>query len=249
MATTTPAIAEKKKSGPAFTLKQRLTLWLVTWVGYLAIRLVGPTLKWDFSIEPGGPPAPTPGPCIYVFWHRAVFLATWFYRKRRIAVMTSSSFDGEYIARIIENFGYKAVRGSSSRNAVRALLGMHTEVEEGRTVAFTIDGPRGPLYVAKPGPVLLARNTKVPIMPFYIAVEKGWTLKSWDRFVIPRPFSRAHLRIGRLIYVPRDTTSGQSQQLHAEMQAGLDRVRRDAEAVFPNLNTRASIQTGPAPLD
>ena len=79
------------------------------------------------------------------------------------------------------------MRGSSSRGAVRALLGMHTEVEEGHTVAFTIDGPKGPLYVAKPGPVLLARNTQVPIMLFYIAVKDGWVLKSWDKFVIPKP--------------------------------------------------------------
>ncbi len=243
MATTTPPVQEKKSAEPAFTLKQRLTIWLVTLVGFIAIRLIGPTLKWEYSIEDGGPPTPMPDPCVYVFWHRAVFSATWFYRKRRIAVMTSSSFDGEYIARIIEKFGYKAVRGSSSRNAVRALLGMHTEVEEGHTVAFTIDGPRGPVYVAKPGPVLLARNTQAPIMPFYIAVEKGWKLKSWDSFVIPRPFSRAHVRVGRFIYVPRETTSEQSQVLHAEMQAGLDRVRRDAEAQFPNLNTSAAIQS------
>jgi lysophospholipid acyltransferase (LPLAT)-like uncharacterized protein len=115
---------------------------------------------------------------------------------------------------------------------------MHTEVEQGHTVAFTIDGPRGPVYVAKPGPVLLARNTQAPIMPFYIAVEKGWTMKSWDRFVIPKPFSRAHLRVGKFIHVPKEIDSAQSQVLHAEMQAGLDRVRAYAEAQFPNSKTR-----------
>jgi lysophospholipid acyltransferase (LPLAT)-like uncharacterized protein len=239
MSASAPAIPEKKETEQPFTLKQRFVLWLVTWVGYLAIRLIGPTLKWEASIEDGGPPTTMPDPCVYVFWHRSVFSATWYYRQRRIAVMTSSSFDGEYIARIIEKFGYGAVRGSSSRGAVRALLGMHTEVEAGRTVAFTIDGPKGPLYVAKPGPVLLARNTQVPIMPFYIAVEEGWVLKSWDRFVIPKPFTRAHVRVGRLIYVPKETGSEQSQQLHAEMQAGLDRVREYAEAQFPACKTRA----------
>ena len=232
-------IPEKKNSEQTFTLKQRLQLWLVTWVGYAAIHLIGPTLKWEASIEDGGPSTTTPDPCIYVFWHRSVFSATWYYRKRRIAVMTSSSFDGEYIARIIEKFGYKAVRGSSSRGAVRALLGMHTEVEEGHTVAFTIDGPKGPLYVAKPGPVLLARNTQVPIMPFYVAVENGWVLKSWDKFVIPKPFTRAHVRVGRFIYVPKETGSEQSQQLHASMQDGLDRAREYAEAHFPPFKTRA----------
>ena len=239
MSASASAIPEKKSSEQTFTLKQRFILWLVTWVGYLAIHLIGPTLKWEASIEEGGPSTTMPDPCVYVFWHRSVFSATWYYRKRRIAVMTSSSFDGEYIARIIEKFGYKAVRGSSSRGAVRALLGMHTEVEEGHTVAFTIDGPKGPLYVAKPGPVLLARNTQVPIMPFYIAVEEGWVLKSWDKFVIPKPFSRAHVRVGRFIHVLKGTGSEQSQQLHAEMQAGLDRVRQYAEAQFPSVKTRA----------
>jgi lysophospholipid acyltransferase (LPLAT)-like uncharacterized protein len=238
MSATAPSVPAKKTADPAFTLKQRFTLWLVTWVGYFGIRLIAPTLRWEASIEEGGPSTTMPDPCVYVFWHRSVFMATHYYRNRRIAVMTSSSFDGEYIARIIEKFGYKAVRGSSSRNAVRALLGMHTEVEEGHTVAFTIDGPRGPLYVAKPGPVLLARNTQVPIMPFYISAEKGWVLKSWDRFVIPKPFSRVHVRVGGFIHVPKGTSSEQSQQLHAEMQAGLDRVREYADAQFPQSNTR-----------
>src|SRR6185369_17395601 len=167
---------EKKPTEGEFTLKQRLLLWLVTWIGYLGIRIICPTLRWEVSIEEGGPAEAGPPKVIYVFWHRAVFLATYFYRDRGIRVMTSSSFDGEYIARIIEKFGYRAVRGSSTRGAVRALLGMHTEVEAGHSVAFTIDGPKGPLYVAKPGPVLLARNTQVPIMPFYIAAENAWTL-------------------------------------------------------------------------
>jgi lysophospholipid acyltransferase (LPLAT)-like uncharacterized protein len=238
MSTSSTTMTEKKPAEQTFTLKQRLSLWLVTWVGYLAIRLISPTLKWEASVEEGGPTTTMPDPCIYVFWHRSVFMATHYYRNRRIAVMTSSSFDGEYIARIIEKFGYKAVRGSSTRGAVRALLGMHTEVEEGHTVAFTIDGPKGPGYVAKPGPVLLAKNTHVPIMPFYIAAEKGWVLKSWDRFVIPKPFSRVHVRVGRFIHVPQEIHSEQSQQLHAQMQAGLDRVREYADGQFPSSNTR-----------
>jgi lysophospholipid acyltransferase (LPLAT)-like uncharacterized protein len=116
---------------------------------------------------------------------------------------------------------------------------MHTEVEEGRSVAFTIDGPRGPRYVAKPGPVLLARNTQEPIVPFYTAVEDGWVLHSWDRFVIPKPFTRVYLRVGRLVMVPLDTDSEKSQYLHGEMQAGLDRAREFAEAQFPAIKTRA----------
>ena len=144
--------------------------------------------------------------------------------------MTSRSFDGEYIARIIERFGFEAVRGSSSRGGVRALLGMHTIVEEGRVAAFTIDGPRGPVYVAKPGPVLLARNTGVPIRCFYVGVKDAWVLNSWDRFIIPKPFTRAHIRWSAPIAVPRDTDSATAQRYHSEMQAALERVRDEAMA-------------------
>jgi lysophospholipid acyltransferase (LPLAT)-like uncharacterized protein len=238
MSEVTTAMQEKKIADEGFTFKQRMMLGLVTWVGFLGIRLICPTLKWDVTIEESGPPKASPDRIIYVFWHRAVFLATYFYRNRGIRVMTSSSFDGEYIARIIEKFGYKAVRGSSTRGAVRALLGMHTEVEAGYSVAFTIDGPKGPLYVAKPGPVLLARNTQAPIMPFYIAAENAWVLKSWDRFVIPKPFSRVHVRVGRFIRVPAEVTSEGSQQLHAEMQSALDGVRAFAEEQLPSCKSQ-----------
>ncbi len=237
MASTASAVPEKKAE--RFTLKQRLLLWLITWAGFLIIRLIGPTLKWEWSIEEGGPEIPDPKMAVYVFWHRAVITSAWFFQNRGIAVMTSSSFDGEYIARIIEKFGYKAVRGSSSRGGVRALLEMHTDIEEGRAVAFTIDGPKGPIYVAKPGPVLLAKNTEVPILPFYIAVEKGWVLKSWDQFIIPKPFSRVHLRTGKWIPVPKEIDAAMHQRLHAEMQAGLDRVRVEAESRLPSCKTRA----------
>jgi len=215
-----------------FTLRQRILLWLISWGCYLLIRLIGPTLRIRFTAEEGASDSRFPHPAVFVFWHNAVIPATYLYRHRDIAVMTSSSFDGEYIARVIEKFGFRAVRGSSSRGAVRALLGMHTEIDQGRSVAFTIDGPRGPLYVAKPGPVLLARNTQLPIVAFYVAVERAWILKSWDRLRIPKPFSRVHLRLGKPLTVPADARSAEVQTLHREMQVNLERVRDEAEALL-----------------
>jgi lysophospholipid acyltransferase (LPLAT)-like uncharacterized protein len=209
-------------------------LWLISTLGYLAIRLIGPTLRFSVSIEDGGPESTFLDPAIIVFWHRCVFPGIWLYRKRGIAVMTSQSFDGEYIARIIERFGYSAVRGSSSRGGVRALLGMHKVIDQEHSVAFTIDGPRGPLYVAKPGPVLLARNTGVPIYPFYMAVQKAWLLKSWDQFMVPKPFSRVELRIGKLLRVPPEADSEELASYHEEMQSTLDRVRMYAEEQLPD---------------
>lgn len=232
MAPTLAADASETESTAAqekFSLRQRIALWLVTWAGYLVIRLIGPTLRYTVTIEEGGPPDFFPTPSVFVFWHNAIIPSCWWYRGREIAVMTSSSFDGEYIARIIEKFGFRPVRGSSTRGGVRALLGMHTEIEAGHSVAFTIDGPKGPVYVAKPGPVLLARNVQRPIQPFYVAVERTWILNSWDRLRIPKPFSRAHLRVGRQIQVPAETDSESAQALHAEMQAALERIREEAE--------------------
>ena len=223
---------ESKPAHEQFTLRQRIALALITWSAFLLIRLIGPTLRYTVSYEEGAAETEFPHPAVFVFWHNAVIAATWHYRGKGIAVMTSSSFDGEYIARIIGKFGFRPVRGSSTRGGVRALLGMHTEIESGHSVAFTIDGPQGPVYVAKPGPVLLARNVRLPIVPFYVAPERAWILNSWDRLRIPKPFSRVHIRMGRPITVPPETDAESAKRIHAEMQAGLERVREGAEAGF-----------------
>jgi lysophospholipid acyltransferase (LPLAT)-like uncharacterized protein len=149
--------------------------------------------------------------------------------------MSSDSFDGEYTGRIIRKFGFVKVRGSSSKGAVRALLGMRREVEQGASVAFTIDGPRGPRYVAKPGPVVLARATGAPMVAFHIALENPWVLNTWDRSMVPKPFSRALLRISRKINVPENAGDEERERYHAELQAALDRVREFAETnINPN---------------
>ena len=213
-----------------FTWKQRLSLSIIGGLAWLLVRLIGPTLRYSVVVEEGGPPGAWIQPAVWVFWHRSIVPATWFFRDRKIGVMTSSSFDGEYIARIITRFGFEAVRGSSTRGGVRALLGMHTVIEDGRTAAFTIDGPKGPRYVAKPGPVLLARNTQTPLVAFYLAVQDAWVLNSWDRLMIPKPFSKVALHISRMMAVPPDASHEDLARYHAEMQASLERVRCSAEA-------------------
>jgi lysophospholipid acyltransferase (LPLAT)-like uncharacterized protein len=210
---------------PRFTLRQRLQLWFITWTGYIAIWLIGPTLRFHVSGEDESAAREPYGTAIYPFWHNCVFAAAYLYRNRRLAVMTSRSFDGEYIARIISRLGYVLVRGSSSRGGAGALLEMHRLLDHGISVAFTIDGPRGPRYVAKPGPVLLARNTGIRIVPFYIAPHRPWVLPSWDGFMLPRPFSRALVRVGAAIVVPPDADDHALTLCHAEIQTALERVR------------------------
>jgi lysophospholipid acyltransferase (LPLAT)-like uncharacterized protein len=221
-----------EETAERFTLRQRLQLWLISWAGFLVIRLIGPTLRYALTVEPGGPDGGYVEPAVYAFWHRSVLMATWRYRNRGIAVMTSRSYDGEYIARIISKFGYVPVRGSSSRGAVGALIGMRRALEEKHSVAFTIDGPRGPRYVAKPGPVLLASKTGLPLCAFYLAAERAWVLNSWDKLVIPKPFSRVAVHMSALMRVPADADDAAMERHHAEMQAALERVRDSAEAEF-----------------
>ena len=212
-----------------FTLRQRILLSLISFLGTLAIRLLGATLRFAWSEEEGATSEKIARPAIYSFWHRCIFPAAFFFRDQGLAVMTSLSFDGEFIARIIENLGFRTVRGSSSRGAVGALLGMRQEIERGEAVAFTIDGPRGPRYVAKPGPTFLAGTTGAPMAAFYVALEKPWVLKSWDATMIPRPFSKALVRVSRVMQVPADVDDAMLAAHHAELQAALERVRDFAE--------------------
>lgn len=216
-----------------FTLKQRVALFFISWAGYLLIMLIGRTLRIEQSSEPGGmegafPPSFVIGP----FWHRCVIPATWYFRRSSIAVMTSKSYDGEYIARIIERFGFVAVRGSSSRGGSAALRGMARALKEGHIAAFTIDGPRGPRYVAKLGPVPLARITGAPILCFYLAVQRPWVLRSWDAMMIPRPFSKVHIRWAKLIHVPPDADDAALKEYYNQMQESLERARHDAVAAL-----------------
>jgi len=223
-----------------FSLWERLQLWLISWAAYLAIAVIGPTLRFSISWEeaPSPPDATFEKPVIYSFWHRAVFPAAWIWRKQKIAVMVSRSFDGEYIARIIERFGFGAVRGSSSRGGAVALLGLRTVLEQGESVAFTIDGPRGPKYVAKPGPVRLSKMTGMPMSAFYVALGSAWVLNTWDQFMIPKPFSRALVRLSRKNVVPADADDVQMADYHAQLQAALERVTKFAEENVSRVGTQ-----------
>ena len=171
--------------------------------------------------------------CILAFWHRSIFSATWWWRKSGIMVMNTTNFDGQWTRRVIERLGFRTAQGSSSRGGLRALAVMAQYLEEGSDVAFTIDGPRGPRYIAKPGPVILARRTGQPILVFHIAVERAYTFeKSWDLFQVPHLFSRAVVVIAPPVYVPPDADRDLVERKHAEMQASLDRVREIAENWF-----------------
>jgi lysophospholipid acyltransferase (LPLAT)-like uncharacterized protein len=225
-AVATPAPPSVDKPWRKFTFRERILLWLIEWSGYFVIRVLLPTVRFAVSWEEGSPKSFAERPCVYSFWHNCMIAAMYWCRDLNVRVMSSDSFDGEYTGRIMQKFGFVKVRGSSSKGAIRALLGMRRALEEGWTVAFTIDGPKGPRYVAKPGPVTLSRSTGAPMVVFHIAIERAWILNTWDRAMIPKPFSRALIRVSRAIAVPPEC----DQELYyRELQAALDRVRAFAE--------------------
>jgi lysophospholipid acyltransferase (LPLAT)-like uncharacterized protein len=139
--------------------------------------------------------------------------------------MTSQNRDGEYIARVIQRFGYGTVRGSSSRGSRGATVEVLRALKTGRDVGITIDGPRGPRYIAKPGAAYLARKSGSPVVPFCISANRKWVLRSWDHFQVPKPFSRIVVLIGKPIYVDPGTDREEMQIVEAQIQHSLDELR------------------------
>ncbi|HEY6291983.1 MAG TPA: DUF374 domain-containing protein, partial [Terriglobia bacterium] len=156
--------------------------------------------------------------------------ATWFWRKRGIVVMSGYNFDAQFTAQVIQKHGYEIARGSASRGAARALVGMARAIQRGRDAAFTIDGPRGPRFVAKPGAVMLAKATGAAVLCFHIRPLRSWVFsQSWDRTEIPRPFSRAAIFIAPPIVVPPDADDAEQARKLQEVQAALDDLVRRGE--------------------
>jgi len=213
-----------------YSLKDRFLIRAADLAFFLAIKIIGHTVKfeiegwenWEAAVSHNRIP-------IYSFWHDRVFLSTYFWQRRAIVVMTSRSFDGEYIARFIQRFGYGAARGSSSRGAIGAVVEMVRLMRAGCPAAFTIDGPRGPRYVAKMGAVLLAKKTGNPVLPFTIAAKSFWEGKSWDRYQVPKPFTRACVFIAPPIDVGADTDEEGLNAKRDELQRALDELSQRGE--------------------
>src|SRR5687767_4382814 len=211
-----------------YSFKDRCLIRAADLVFYSLINLIGKTARFEVTGWENHEKAETNGGLpIYVFWHDRIFLTTYWWRKRRIVVMTSQSFDGEYIARFIQRFGYGAARGSSTRGSVGALIEMVRVMRQGNPTAFTIDGPKGPRHVAKMGAVLLAKKTGHPILPFTVTSARAWEFpRSWDRFHIPRPFSRARLAVAAPIFVAPDADEEALEASRLALQQALDELDR-----------------------
>ena len=202
---------------------KRIQARLISILGYRLVQLLGSTLRWkteglehfDAIVAGGRQP-------VMAFWHGRILPATYYFRRRGIVVITSENFDGEWIAGIIERFGYGTARGSTSRGGRKAILQLVRDLAAGKPAGFTLDGPRGPARVAQPGAVWLSKATGNPVLPFHLEASRHWTLNSWDRTQIPRPFSTVAIAMGEPFDVPADADHAALENARAMLE---DRLR------------------------
>ena len=200
---------------------------------YPLIRALGATLRWRVEgrdhLEGVAAAGHQP---IMAFWHGRILPATVYFQRRGIIVITSENFDGEWIARIIERFGYGTARGSTSRGARKAMLQLVRDMARGRPAAFTLDGPRGPAGVAQPGAVWLAKATGNPVIPFHMEASSSWSLNSWDRTQVPRPFATIAVAIGEPMYVERTATEADLDDARLDLQRRLEVLEARTRAML-----------------
>lgn len=197
--------------------------WIVR-VGAWILRLLATTWRVrTVNGEPLDEARRTGQPVLFALWHGELLPLLWHQRGRGVAVVISEHRDGEIIARIAESLGYRTVRGSSSKGASRALLGLTRAIEQGADGAITPDGPRGPAHVFASGAAVAAQRTGVPIVPIRASASRAWRLRSWDRFLIPKPFARVTVTIGPLTRVIAESPRAAAAQSEG-LQQVLDAV-------------------------
>ncbi|QNI33278.1 lysophospholipid acyltransferase family protein [Alloacidobacterium dinghuense] len=213
-----------------FTLPQRIALAIVPRLTAAILAAIGITLRFEVIAEEGAIPATPPAKGIFCFWHQCTLPCGWYFRKFRCSILISRSFDGELITRTLSILGFDAVRGSSSRGGAAGLLALQQVLESGLPVVFTADGPRGPIYQTKMGPVKLAQMTQEQISSFHLLPERAWKLNSWDRFLIPKPFSRVIVSWSRSVAPPAfDADATTLEAKREELNQAIERARLNAE--------------------
>ncbi len=214
-----------------YGFKDRIVIRLADLIFFAAISIICRTIRWEVLGDEHLDEVHSNGKVpIYCLWHDRIFAGTYFLRDRGIVVVTSQSKDGEYIARFLKRFGFGTVRGSSSRGGVRAMVEAIRCMRQGLPLAFTVDGPRGPRYEVKPGPIALARKTANPILPFSVECSHFWTVKSWDRLQIPKPFARARFIYGAPMFVESSADDVRMEEKRVELQQSLDALVVEGEA-------------------
>lgn len=218
-----------------FSFGQRLVLAIAPRVVWALLWILGLTWRFETITEEGAVAlayGEGAGAEIYCFWHQCVLPCTVYFRRSHATILISQSFDGELITRILQLFRFRAVRGSSSRSAREGLLGLKQVIERGGPAIFTADGPRGPIYRTKMGPIKLAQLTGAPIGAFHLEPERAWMMRSWDHFLIPKPFTRIAVSWARHTIVAADIASEDFESKREELNAAIERARLRALQSF-----------------
>ena len=219
-------------------VRTRKSVIIGTLAGWL-MWLISKTMRITIRDESGiCSPGSFQGPVILVMWHNRIFgvppgwakACGWY---RSCVAMTSASKDGEIVARALGVFGIQAARGSSSRRGAAALVALKRALKEGLDVCITPDGPKGPIYEVQPGVIKLAESSGVPLVTLNARFGKSWRLKTWDRFVIPKPFSEIEVSFGSPMYVEKGLSpeefEAQRQKLQARLVAEVDDAQAGAD--------------------
>jgi len=219
------------RSDVRLSAAQRFKARAIAIAGYPIVSGLGRT--WSWSIEGAGhfdDVVRSGRQPILALWHGRILPATLYWRDRGIVALTSANFDGEWTARLMGRFGYRAARGSTSRGGSRALVQLRRELAAGHPVAFTVDGPRGPARVVQPGAVWLAGATGHPLLPFHIESSSHWTTRSWDAAQIPKPSARVVVVIAEPIVVAA-TDDRALERARATLKERLDVLEQRALAL------------------
>ncbi len=192
-------------------MKRAWQITLAGWLGTLMLRMLGATLRMEVHDASGFCARPPLAPGIGLFWHNRMLMIPVIWSRLRTglptACLTSTSKDGEITARILAGFGFESIRGSTSKRGVGALLGMQRALKRGVALAIVPDGPRGPCYQMQPGAVKLAMDTGTPLVCVCWEVDRCWRLKSWDRFIIPKPFAKLTVTLSAPVWLHGDSAN------------------------------------------
>ncbi|MEM9235540.1 MAG: lysophospholipid acyltransferase family protein [Verrucomicrobiota bacterium] len=206
--------------------ESRKSTLIGTTAGWL-MRLLCSTLRFEIDDRCGlGEKGRFPKPVIYCLWHNRIFTVPAAWKKlcgghRKAVVLTSASHDGAMLARAVGVFGIGSVRGSSSRRGVAALVALRKALRQGVDICLTPDGPRGPRYVLQPGAIKLAEAAGAEVIPIHVEFSSAWKLKSWDRFHVPKPFSRVRVIFDQTLAVPSGLSESEFETWRAEIEAVL----------------------------
>ncbi len=219
-----------------YSFGRRILLVIVPPIVALLIRALAATLRYEDICEPGAEPAVPGAIGVWCFWHQCLLTAACCFKdKYSASILISQSFDGELISRTIHRLGFLTARGSSSRGGIGGLRELARQQQGGSHTVFPADGPRGPKYHLKAGTIKLAQLTGAPVGPFHTLPQRAWKLRSWDTFLIPKPFSRVAIGWARPIFIPAELNEDTFEEARLQVEASLERARHLAENHFDGI--------------